>query len=126
MVSLQLRDAIADSFAVILDSYCFEVYATPAFLQAFVLSNLGASLLDVYLPTLVHAHMGTLHQALGSIVLLLLFDLSIVPSWYVGDALAGLASIKSQSLGADATFRWVFLPIVIPTWMVSPSPSLSF
>jgi len=43
----------------------------------------------------------------------------IVPAWYVGDALAGVASIKIQLLGADATFSWVFLPIVIPTWMVS-------
>jgi len=55
MVSVQLHDAIADSFAVILDSDCFEVYETPALLQAFVLGNPGAPL-DLYLPIRVHTH----------------------------------------------------------------------
>lgn len=103
----------------------FEVYATPALLQKCVLNNQGTPL-DVHLPTLAHAHsrllpwwlMGTL-QALGSIALLFLFALSIVPAWYVGDALVEVASIKIQSLGTDATFSWVFLPIAVPMWMVS-------
>ena len=49
MVSVQLRDAIVDSFATVLEPDCFEVYNTPVLLKAFVLGNLGLPL-DVYLP----------------------------------------------------------------------------
>ena len=90
MMSVSLRDAISDSFAVALSPDCFDVYITPDTLKMHLLGNQGATL-EVRLPLLKSLDQKELHwsivggiQAIGSIVLLFLFAVSIVPVWYVG------------------------------------------
>lgn len=41
MASVQLRDAISDSFAVVLDPDCFNMYPTPAELKVYVEGDQG-------------------------------------------------------------------------------------
>lgn len=44
MATVQLRDAISDYFAIILDDSCFESHSTPNNLKMFALQNEGAPL----------------------------------------------------------------------------------
>ena len=96
MMSVSLRDAISDSFAVALSPDCFDVYITPDTLKMHLLGNQGATL-EVRLPLLKSLDQKELHwsivggiQAIGSIVLLFLFAVSIVPVWYVGKTQANV------------------------------------
>ena len=130
MVSVQLRDAIVDSFATVLGPDCFEVYNTPVLLKAFVLGNLGLPL-DVYLPNVALVQSMALPwwlmvslQALGSMALLFLFAFYIVPAWYVGAVVTHGVSVEIQALNSEWKFRWMWVPIVVPTWMVSFSLSV--
>jgi len=59
-------------------------------------------------------------QALGSALLLFIFSFPIVPSWYIGKYLVDNLSTSIESIGAMNTVnaQWVWIPIVVPAWMV--------
>jgi acyl-CoA synthetase (AMP-forming)/AMP-acid ligase II len=128
MASVSLRDAISNSFAITLDSDCFDKYVTPDTLKAFVLGNQGVPL-DVGLSMLASLNQNELSwstigalQAIGSILLFFLFSVSIVPAWYVGKWFAHMhAYTAAQAFGTGADILWVWFPVVVPVWMLSLS-----
>ena len=129
IASVQLRDAIYDSFSISLPPDCFDVYSTPRTLKDYVLNNQGAPL-QLNLPKLSNiesyslswSKMG-LAQAFCSVFLLFTFTSAIVPAWFVGKY---MANNYAQSFVVDTSkgsleLTWIWFPIVIPVWMASYS-----
>ena len=120
MLSIQLRDAMSDSFAISLDPNCFKQYSTPRELKSFVMGNQGdeikvdlpllSSLDDVKLSPLTIGFI----QLISSAVLLLMFTISIVPAWYTGKLFAKIQVYKIlHALGTDEAILWFWFPFVI-------------
>lgn len=126
MMSIQLRDAISDSFAITLNPECFEVHKTPDALKRHVLGNQGTPLdvSCVELEPLTQvklswAFMGLL-QGMGTLVILALFAFSIVPAWFFGRMVVDLNGYSTiKALGTDIDIIWVWIPIAVPVWMLS-------
>ena len=129
LASVQLRDAIYDSFSISLPPDCFDVYSTPRALKDFVLNNQGAPLL-LNLPKLSEIESNSLSwskmgvaQAFCSVFLIFAFTTAIVPAWYVGKYMARnyAQSFAVNTIEGSVELTWIWFPIVIPTWMVSYS-----
>ncbi len=128
MVSISLKDSIADCFAITLDPDCFDQYSTPSELKAFVMGNQGAAL-ETHLPLL--PSLGSMKlswvtvgllQALCSVVLVFIFSISVAPAWYIGKLFATMnASTTLHALGTAHRILWVWFPVIVPVWMVSLS-----
>jgi acyl-CoA synthetase (AMP-forming)/AMP-acid ligase II len=124
MISMQLRNAISDRFCVTLPSDCFDRYPTSAHLKDFVMNSQGTPIptklpmLDL-LPSVAISWltMGIL-QAFGVVLLLLLFAVPIIPAWFVGKAVYGNEALI-VAVGDHRWLQWIWLPIAVPTWMVS-------
>ena len=103
MISIEVRDAISDSFQVILEPDCFEVYTTPAALKDFVVNSDGGGVpLQINLSPLLRIESRTLPwclfgciQALYSAFLVFIFAFSIVPAWFVGKFVANQDAIST-------------------------------
>jgi hypothetical protein len=133
MISIEVRDAISDSFQVILEPDCFEVYTTPAALKDFVVNSDGGGVpLQINLSPLLRIESRTLPwclfgciQALYSAFLVFIFAFSIVPAWFVGKFVANHDAISTTpALGGEAYVAWIWFPIVVPVWMISFSFSV--
>jgi len=131
MLSIQIRDAIADEYTITLSPDCFDVYFNPETLKQFVTSNQGEPL-QINLPMLQKVNgmrlswfMMGVSQGLCSILLLFMFAFPIVPAWYVGKALANMnAFVTIPTLGTNVDIVWFCVPIVVPTWIVGLSLSV--
>lgn len=123
MTSVQIRDAISESFAVTLDPDCFEQHLTPDDLKEYVLGAQGMPLqielsaLDDMNSTKLPWWLLTSLQILGSVILLLTFASAIVPAWFVGKIIARYASSSIHIEGQTLIWSWV--PIVVPVWMLA-------
>ena len=133
MISIEIRDAISDSFQVILEPDCFEVYTTPAALKDFVVNSDGGGVpLQINLSPLPRIESRTLPwclfgciQALYSAFLVFIFAFSIVPAWFVGKFVANQDAISTTpALGGGTYVAWIWFPIVIPVWMIALSFSV--
>ena len=128
MVSIELRDALYDSYTITLPPDCFETYNTPSRLKDYILRNQGIPI-QQNVPSLDSIHSWklswftmTLIQALGSISLLFLFSFSIVPSWYVGQYMTNNYSQKVERItptGQKVGIFVLWFPVVVPVWMIS-------
>jgi hypothetical protein len=58
-------------------------------------------------------------QAFGAALLLLLFAIPIIPAWFMGKAVYGNEALIVAVGGDHMWIQWIWLPIAIPTWMVS-------
>ena len=125
MASLQVRDAISNYYAIALPPECFETYFTPDQLKTYVLGNQGVQLTkgpsdlsvlpQTYIPWKV---MGCL-QFLCTLIILLSFCASIIPSWYMGKLLVKATAFETvKALGTELHILWLWFPIVVPAWML--------
>jgi acyl carrier protein len=125
MISMQLIDVISDRFCVRLPSDCFELYPTAAHLKDFVMNSQGTPIptklptLDRLLPSAAISWltMGIV-QAFGAALLLLLFAIPIIPAWFMGKAVYGNEALI-VAVGDHMWIQWIWLPVAVPTWMVS-------
>lgn len=128
MASVQLTDAITDSYPVILDINCFDEYKTPNLLKDFVLGSQCFQLRSS-LKQLQKANSTTLSwitagvmQFILSLLLLLIFSLAVlIPAWYTDKYVSKYLSCSLLNLQSDATLKLAFFPAVIPSWMLSYS-----
>jgi len=132
MTSIQLRDAISDSYNnVILDPDCFEFYSTPGALKDYVINSDGVTF-HIDLPSLSSLDSKSLPwwllgciQGLCSALLVFMFAFSIVPAWFVGKFVANHnAFIRLPALEGEVDVSWMWFPFVVPTWMISLSLSV--
>ena len=124
ITSVELRDALADHFAVSLAPDCFEVYSVPLALKTHILASRGATfpvelpkLKNVGSPELSWNAMGII-QMLGGVWILLLFAASVIPAYYI-TSVAATANTKSIFYVGGSFVRWLWFPLAVPGFMVS-------
>lgn len=119
MSSVELRNAITASFAVVLPHDCFLLYETPAALKSHILETQGDSF-PTTLPSLPRLESITISwllmgviQSIGVVILLGLFAATIVAAYYFAVFVIVDGTTEGFSL------KWLLLPLVVPCWMLT-------
>jgi acyl carrier protein len=126
MISMQFLDAISDRFCVRLPPDCFKRYPTVAHLKDFVMNTQGTPIptklpmLDLLPSAAISWLTMGLVQVFGAAMLLLLFAVPIIPTWFMGKDVYGNEALI-VAVGDHMWIQWIWLPITVPTWMVSCS-----
>lgn len=126
MMSVQLRDAIADAFPVSLPPDVFEIYPSPAALKTFVIGSKGVPIISE-LKDISHIESSRISwfllgmlQLLGGLVLLFMFSFGIVPAYYIGKVLIQFnIKLEIPTIRSPFSVDWIWVPIIIPVWMLS-------